>query len=74
MSGVVVATTIRSISSLLIFALFMASLDAFVAIEDVVSPGSAICLCFMPVLSIIQSSVVSTTVSRSLFVRTFVGK
>ena len=74
MSGVVVATIIKSISAFLIFALLIASSAAFVAIDEVVSFFSQICLCLIPVLSTIHSSLVSTIDSRSLFVRILVGR
>ena len=69
-----VATITKSISFSLKPELLIASIDAFIAIEEVLSLSAAICLCLIPVLSTIHSSVVSTSDSKSLFVRTFCGK
>ena len=69
LSGVVVATIIRSISLELMPALFIAFLAASKAKSLVSSSGPTICLSFIPVLKVIHSSVVSKLFSRSLFVQ-----
>jgi hypothetical protein len=59
MSGVVVATIIKSISSGEILALVIAALAAFIAKSEVQVPFSAFLLSLMPVLSSIHFSVFS---------------
>ncbi len=71
--GVIVAKTIKSISSFCIFARSIAIKAAFNAKSEVNSSLAAILRSEMPVRLIIHSSVVSTIVSSSSFVRTFCG-
>ena len=71
-SGVIVATTIKSISSPLSFDLWSAIFAALMEIWDVSSP-SEILLSFIPVLEVIHSSLVSTILDKSSFVITSEG-
>jgi len=68
MSGVVVPTTMKSMSVGLRPARSMAFRAASAAKSDVATPGSTIWRCLMPVRWMIQSSLVSTIFSRSAFV------
>jgi hypothetical protein len=69
MSGVTVATIIRSICSAETPAWLMAASAAFVAMSLVASSGAAILRSPIPVRLLIHSSDVSTIFSRSRFVR-----
>lgn len=68
MSGVVVATIIKSISSGVILALIIAALTAFIAKSEVQIPFSAFLLSLMPVLSSIHFSVYSKRLAISKLV------
>ena len=69
MSGVMVATMIRSICSGVMPARSMASRAALVAMSEVNSSSAAMRRSLMPVRVVIHSSVVSTIFSRSALVR-----
>ncbi len=73
MSGVAVATRMRSISFGEIFACSMAFSAAFAAMSLVFSSFAAMRRSLMPVRVVIHSSVVSTMRERSSLVRTFSG-
>jgi len=73
MSGVMVATMIRSICSAVTAALFMALRAAWVARSDVNSSLAAKRRSLIPVRVVIHSSEVSTIFSRSALVRIFAG-
>src|SRR5205814_7827766 len=73
MSGVAVATRIRSISLAEIFACSIAFSAAFVAMSLVCSSFAAMRRSLMPVRVVIHSSLVSTMRDRSLLVRIFFG-
>jgi hypothetical protein len=72
-SGVAVATIIRSISFAEIFACSIALSAAFVAISLVFSSFAAIRRSLMPVRVVIHSSLVSIMRERSELVRTLSG-
>ena len=69
MSAETVATMIMSRSSALVPAIASACRAAITAISEVTSPSAAIRRSLMPVRSMIQASVVSTSFSRSWFVK-----
>jgi hypothetical protein len=73
MSGVAVATRIRSISAGEIFACSIAFSAAFAAMSLVCSSFAAMRRSLMPVRVVIHSSFVSTMRDRSSLVRTFLG-
>jgi hypothetical protein len=70
MSGVVVPTTMKSMSSGVSPARAIAFRDASTARSDVPTPASTMWRCLMPVRCMIQSSLVSTIFSRSALVST----
>ena len=72
-SGVTVATIIKSKSFAPILHVFNALLTAIEAISEVVSSLDAILLSIIPVLDCIHSSEVSTIFVISKFVNTFFG-
>ncbi len=74
MSAETVATMIMSRSSALVLAIASACLAATTAISEVTSPSAAIRRSLMPVRSLIQASVVSTSFSRSWFVKIRFGQ
>ena len=74
LSGVVVATIIKTISLLSILAFWRAFFAAAIAMVDVNSPSVTKCLCLMPVLFFIHSSFVSRFTGSSLLEITFFGK
>ena len=74
LSGVVVATRIKSISLDCMFASLIAILAASYARSLVSSFSATICLFLIPVLVVIHSSVVSSVDSRSALVKTFLGR
>ena len=74
LSGVVVARTMRSMSSAVILAVASAARAAASARSAVVSPSAAIWRCLMPVRAVIHSSLVSTMRARSSLVRTRSGR
>ncbi len=73
MSGVVVPTTMRSMSSGVRPACAIASRAASLPMSEVATPGSTMWRSRMPVRWRIQSLEVSTIFSRSLFVRSLGG-
>ena len=73
MSGVMLATMIRSICAAVTPAISIARSDALAARSEVNSSAAAMRRSLMPVRVVIHSSVVSTNFSRSAFVRTFSG-
>src|SRR6218665_1966837 len=73
-SGVVVARKIASISAPVRPAAFSARSPARVAMSEVFSPSPAMWRLRMPVRCAIHSSVVSTSLARSLFVKNFSGR
>src|SRR6218665_613430 len=73
-SGVVVARKIASISAPVRPAAFSARSAARVAMSEVFSPSPAMWRLRMPVRCAIHSSVVSTSLARSLFVKNFSGR
>ena len=73
MSGVAVATRMRSISAGEIFACSIAFNAAFAAMSLVCSSLAAMRRCLIPVRVVIHSSEVSTMRERSSFVRIFSG-
>src|SRR6185312_15213508 len=73
MSGVMVATMIKSICSAVTPAMAMARRAASAPRSDVYSLSAAMWRSLMPVRVVIHSSVVSTIFSRSALVRIFVG-
>ena len=73
MSGVMVATMIRSICDGEMRPLAMARSAALAAMSEVYSVAAAMRRCLMPVRVVIHSSEVSTIFSRSELVSTFSG-
>ena len=74
LSGVAVAKIIKSISCEEIPAFFIAFFAACIPKDEVVSDSLAILLSFIPVLSLIHSSLVSTVFESSSLVIILSGK
>jgi hypothetical protein len=74
MSGVVVATTIRSTSAGTMPAASSAAREAASARSDVISSSAAMWRARMPVRATIHSSLVSTLLASSALVTRFAGR